>query len=678
MSLSAPVAMSQGPGGDSYVINLRDAEIQSLADQVSTITGRTLILDPAVSGQVTVISAEPLNQAGVWELFQSVLRVHGYAALRTGDIWRIVPQAAITQGGAPIDIGGTLQSQDFITRLVQLENLPSGEALRVLRPLVASFGYIEALPNPNAIVVTDSAENVRRVEELALLLDQGGGSKTATISFQNAGAGDAAQAIEDLIGTSGNANQGPRLAVDERSNILLVRGSPSEIAEIQSLARTLDRPGSGSSATAPTTRVFRLRHSDAEAITTILRGVIGTSAPVDNPVARSLAQRRPARETATSVDQGTSNTLAQAVADASGQSNRSFRSSAGLDNFGASDANAGEGGFSTGDIAIQAAPSMNAVIVRGPPALLAEVDALIAELDMRRPQVLIEAAIVEITGDTAEQLGIQFGMGQAAPEGGIVATSFSGAGPSLRSILSILGVPASVALAGEGITAGISAGDEFGILIQALAQSSKANLLSTPRLTTLDNQAAQIVVGQNVPFRTGRLATDGNTVNPFTTIERPDVCITMQVILQINQVDVVKLEISQEISSLANVNVAGAADLITNRRSIQTTVLADNGETIMLGGLITDDRQSSESQVPVLGDIPGLGKLFGSELQSRRKQTLFIYLRPTILRARADVARQSQSSFERVRAAETEPVSRGSLLFGAQVKKLPLEVEGLY
>ncbi len=321
---------------------------------------------------------------------------------------------------------------------------------------------------------------------------------------------------------------------------------------------------------------------------------------------------------------------------------------------------------------------MNAIIARGPPAFLAEIDALIAELDVRRPQVLIEAAIVEITGDTAEQLGIQFGVGDTAPEGGIVASSFSGVGPSLKSILATLGVPASVALASEGLTAGISAGDEFGILIQALAQSSKANLLSTPRLTTLDNQAAEIVVGQNVPFRTGSFATAGNTVNPFTTIEREDVGLTMRVIPQIHQGEVVRLEISQEISSLVNANVAGAADLITNRRSIQTTVLADNGETIMLGGLITDDRLSSESQVPVLGDIPLMGKLFGSERQSRSKQTLFVYLRPTILRNRADVAQQSQGSFDRVRAAEVEPLNRGSLLFGEQARKLPLEIEGLY
>lgn len=680
----APVSMAQSSSSDSYVLNLRDAQIQALADQVSNITGRTLILDPAVRGQVTVLSTEPLDPEGVWQLFQSVLRVQGYAALRTGDIWRIVPQAGVAQGGAPLDINGTLQSQDFVTRLISLKNLPSEEALRVLRPLVASFGYIEALPDPNALVVTDSAENVRRVEKLAQLLDEGGGSETTTISLHNAGAGDAAQAIENLLGAPGEANRGPRIAVDKRSNLLLVRGSASEIAEVKRLAQALDRPGSGASATAPATRVFRLRYSDAEAVTTVLRGVIGAREPADNPIARSLGSRLQSNPLGAgptmTVNEGSSNTLAQAVSAASGnrRNSRTNRSGESLDEFGSSASDNGKSGFSDGNIAIQPAPTLNAIIARGPPAFLAEIDALISELDVRRPQVLIEAAIVEITGDTAEQLGIQLGVGDAAPEGGIVASSFSGVGPSLKGILTTLGVPASLALAGEGLTAGISAGDEFGILLQALAQSSKANLLSTPRLTTLDNQAAEIVVGQNVPFRTGSFATDGNTVNPFTTIEREDVGITMRVIPQIHQGEVIRLEISQEISSLANANVAGAADLITNRRSIRTTVLADNGETIMLGGLITDDRLSRESQIPLLGDIPFMGKLFGSERQSRSKQTLFIYLRPTILRNRADMAQQSQSSFERVRDAETESLKRDSLLFGEQASKLPLELEGLY
>jgi general secretion pathway protein D len=299
-------------------------------------------------------------------------------------------------------------------------------------------------------------------------------------------------------------------------------------------------------------------------------------------------------------------------------------------------------------------------------------------LDVRRPQVRIEAAIVEITGDAAEQLGIQLGFGSAAALGSGAGTSFSNAGVSLRSVLSVLGVPASLAFPTEGAGVNIGSRGDFGIFVQALSQSTRANLLSTPSLTTLDNQPGEIVVGQNVPFRTGSFTTQGNTTNPFTTIEREDVGITLRVVPRVHEGDVVKLEVSQEVSSLVNANVAGAADLITNRRSIRTTVLADNGETIVLGGLITDDRLSSRSRVPVLGEIPVIGELFRSRRESRTKRTLFVFLRPTILRDAAAVAAQAESDYSRVRAEELGQDRRENLLRNPPGARLPVEIDGLY
>jgi general secretion pathway protein D len=317
-------------------------------------------------------------------------------------------------------------------------------------------------------------------------------------------------------------------------------------------------------------------------------------------------------------------------------------------------------------------------VVRGSPAAIANLEGLIAELDQRRPQVRIEAAIVEITGDAAEQLGVQLGFGGAAQVGTIGGTSFSNAGISLRNVLALLGAPAAAAFPQEGAGVNIGSRGDFGIFVQALGQSTKANLLSTPSLTTLDNQPGEIVVGQNVPFRTGSFTTEGNTTNPFTTIEREDVGITLRVVPRVHEGDVVKLEVSQEVSSLVNANIVGAADLITNRRSIKTTVLADNGETIVLGGLITDDRVSGRSQVPVLGDIPVLGNLFKSRREGRTKRTLFVFLRPTILRDSAAVAAQAEAAYSRIRADELSQEARDKLLRNPPGARLPVEIEGVY
>jgi general secretion pathway protein D len=650
----------------SVVVNLRDVEIEQVAEQISRITGRTLVLDPSVAGKVSVVSTGPVTPAGAWELFRSVLRLHGFAAIRSGNVWRIVPQAQAVQGGTTVDTRGRARAQDVVTRVIRLQSLPAAEAVRILRPLVASFGSIEASTRPNAVIVTDYAENVRRIEQLARSLDGGAGGTTTfqRITLTNANAADVGESIQRILGDE--AAGGPRVAVDERSNVVLVRGSAAAIREARRIAASLD-----TRANAPlATRVFRLRHADAESIAEILRGLLGASpAEATNPVARSLAQ--PSAVSQPTAGAGDVNRFeAQPSAAPLGSGVSSSRPSGG--------AARPSIGFSTPDLAIQAAPELNAIVARGSAAAIASVESLIAELDVRRPQVRIEAAIVEITGDAAEQFGIQLGFGSAAGIGTGGGTSFANSGVSLRSILSIIGAPAALALPIEGGGASIGSRGDFGLFVQALSQSTKANLLSTPSITTLDNEPGEIVVGQNVPFRTGSFTTEGNSTNPFTTIEREDVGITLRVVPRVHEGDVVKLEVSQEVSSLVNGNLAGAADLITNRRSIQTTVLADNGETIVLGGLITDDRLSGRSQVPVLGDIPVLGQLFRSRRESRTKRTLFVFLRPTILRDSAAASGAARSDYSRLRADELSAEERERLLKDPPGARLPVEVEGVY
>ncbi|AQR62269.1 type II secretion system protein GspD [Brevundimonas sp. LM2] len=635
----APVSLAQtvAPAPvatQDVVINMRGADIKDVAEQVSRITGRTLVLDPQVQGQVNVVSAEPLSRNGVWELFLSVLRTSGFAAVRSGNVWRIVPQATVVQSGAS-ETGAAVSNQQIITRLVRLRNLPSDQAVRALRPLVSSFGAIEAITEPNGVVVTDYAENIRRVQQLASTLDSGGGSSFDSIALRYADATEVAASVGALLGSDAG---GPRVTADARSNVLLIRGDAADLAQARSIVQALDTPGGAT----PVTRVVRLQNSDAESITEIVRGLLGGEPSATNPVARSLRQE-------TGLASLSANNRDVAAQAASAISSSGEGGSTPLPSSGSS---ARPASFTLEGVTVQASPELNAVVMRGPPATVDMLQELISQLDLRRAQVKIEVAIVEITGELGEQIGVQLGLGGAVPADGVIGgTSFSNGGTDLGTVLTTLGYPAG-RLLGQGLSLAAGSEGDFGLLLRALGTNSAANLLSSPSITVLDNNPAEIVVGQNVPFRTGSFATDGNSTNPFTTISREDVGLTLRVIPRVHDGDVVKLEVSQEVSSLVTTNVTGAADLITNRRSIQTSVLADNGETIVLGGLVTDDRQSNNSRVPGLSSLPLVGAAFRSRQDSQTRRTLFIFLKPTILRTSADVAASAQESFDRLRANE--------------------------
>jgi general secretion pathway protein D len=674
-----PASLTPAPPAgraDDIVVNMHDIEIAAVAEQISRLTGRTLILDPQVRGTVNVTSATPLSADGVWELFQSVLRVHGFAAVRTGRAWRIVPQAEAVR-----EAPGSSTGQQVTSRLVRLRNVSPETAARVFRPLVAQFGSIEPLTNPNAIVVTDYADNIARIERLAAALDGGRGPSFESISLSVASAKDVGAALKTLWGEGDTA---PRIAIDERSNILLIRGDARAVAEARRMAERMDRPGGAT----PTTRVFRLRNADAESVTAVLSGLLGAQSQSTNPIAQTLSTSRfgssinsigagnTGTQSTSSLPTGSNGTsLAAASALGSQASSGSLGSMA--QSLGSSQSTKGTG-FSTPDLAVQSAPELNAIVVRGTPAALAQIQPLIDQLDVRRPQVMIEAAIVEVTADTAEALGVQFGLGNGLPGVDGAVSSFANIGTPITSILTTLGTPIGTLASASGFSGAISSGDTFQLLVQALGSSTKANLLSTPSVTTLDNQAAEIVVGQNVPFRTGSYTSEtGGTITPFTTIERKDVGLTLRIIPRVHEGDVVRLDVSQEVSSLVGA-VTGAADLVTNRRSIQTTVLADDGQTIVLGGLISDDRTNTKNQVPVLGDIPVVGNLFKSRQLQQTKRTLFVFLRPTILRNATQVATASTAKYARVRSAEAQLDDRSSLLLDPPKARLVVELSGIY
>jgi general secretion pathway protein D len=630
----------------TFIINLRDADIRTLSEQVSEITGRTLVLDPNVAGIVTVISTEPLDTDGVWDMFQSVLAVQGYAALPSGNLWRVVPQAAIREGGGVVDSDADLGRLDVVTRLVQLQNFPVTTAVTALRPLVASFGYIEALVDTNTLVITDTSENVDRIEGIARALDADTGQQVYTIPILNADAVPLGAAVESILADPGSGGAAARVTVDARANVLLLSADAETYAMVQRIVADLDVPGQALPSIVPVTRVYSLRHADAASMAEVLRGLVGDAPAATNPVAEVL------------VDDATP------LLDAEGNPTVDVRVMP-----------PPVLSLAAEEITIQASIETNSVVVRAREEVQRDLSALIAQLDQRRPQVLIEAAIVEVSGEIAEALGVQLGFGAAAQQAGFAATSFSPVGNTLGNILDLLGAPVSVAVS-SGLSIGLSRQDEYGILIQALGQSNKANLLSTPSVTTLDNQAAEIIVGQNVPFRTGTFLANGETQS---TIERQDVGITMRVIPRVNQGDVIQLDISQEVSSIARTQLEDAADIITNRRLIRTTVLADNGGTIVLGGLITDDRSNLRTEVPRLGQLPIVGGLFRSNSDTARKQTLFVFLRPTILRTRSDVAAVSDNRFQRLRAIEADPSGQGDMQSRSRpVRRLPVEIDGLY
>ncbi|MEZ0497778.1 type II secretion system secretin GspD [Sphingomonas sp. IW22] len=670
-------AAPQGQAGD-IVVNMRGIEIADVADQISRLTGRTLILDPAVKGVVTVTSSQPLSAEGVWELFQSVLRANGFAAVQSGRVWRIVPQAnAVRDGGVRRSGSG----QELTTRMIRLSNVPAAEAARIARPLIATFGSVEPLASPNAIVVTDYADNVRRIESLMRNLDGGGGQSFATIPLRNGSAVDVAAAIQQVVG-EGEAG-GARVAGDARSNMVIVRGTPATVAEARRIALSLDTPGGAT----PVTRVFRLNYADAESVTEVLRGVLGQEAEASNPVARSLQSRgtrsglNASNRNPTAALSGLVNSNNQAAQAALGAAGALGGGTGGgsISTVGQNERDPTPQGFSTPDLTVQPAPDINAIVVRGAPSAMTGMDTLIADLDVRRPQVLLEAAIAEITGDEAEQLAIQIGTsGTVLNQVEGVATSFgANDGISLGTILNTLGVPAG-RLLGEGLTGNIAIGNDFSILVQALGVSTKSNLLSTPSVTVLDNKIGEFVVAQEVPFITGSILTNNSDATPYTSVERKDVGITLRVLPRVNAGDTIRLEVSQEASSIAPTQLSQATDIITNRRAINTTVLADNGRTIVLGGLINDDYMRSKSQVPILGDIPLVGELFKSRREARQKRTLFIFLKPTILRDPDATAAAAAERYQRLRGIEAGLADRRSLLLNPPAPRLTVEIDGIY
>ena len=561
---------------ESWQINLKDADIEAFISQVADITGRSFVLDPRVKGKVSVLSSEPMNQEGVYELFLSVLQIHGLAAVPAGDVTLVIQQNDVKQAGRSLEERAAVDSQELLTKVIMIKNTPALDLVPILRPLVAKYGHLAGVKSANALIISDHAININRIEEIIDRLDRSGSEELEVVQLKEAWVGNVVTMLQSLDpskvsqgNTDNNNTAGSiRVVADERSNRLIIKGEKTARERIRGLIEQLDQPSyfSGSA------QVIRLQYADATKLAEMLKNLMG---------------------------------------EASGS---------------------GDEAKVKGDIGIHADEDLNALVVRAEPSILKEVQELVNSLDVRRAQVLIESAIIEVTGDTSDALGVQWVRGDL--DSPVAGTNFNNAGPGLATIATGVATGDYASAVGQGLTIGgfkESGGDiDFGVIIQALKSNSSTNLLSTPSIMTLDNQEAEIVVGQNVPFVTGQTASSTNT-NPFTTIDRQDVGVTLKVIPHIHDGEAIRLEVEATAESVSNTTVAGSADLITNKRSIKTMILSDDGETIVLGGLIRDDVREVVSKVPLLGDIPLLGWLFRSKSVNQVKSNLMVFLRPTIV-----------------------------------------------
>ncbi|WP_234703341.1 type II secretion system secretin GspD [Pseudomonas flexibilis] len=596
--MAQTAAVADGPPAEYWTINLKDADIREFIDQVAEITGETFIVDPRVKGQVSVVSQARLSSREAYQLFLSVMSTHGFTVIPQGDQARIVPNAdAKAEAGAPAALADQLE-----TRLIQVQHNAASELLPLIRPLVPQYGHLAAVPSSNALIISDRRANIARLEELIRQLDQKNEKDYSVLNLRHAWVMDAAETLNAAIarGQAGGAN-GTQVIADGRTNRLILLGPPAARAKLATMARALDTP----SVRSANTRVIRLRHNDAKTLAATLGEL---AAGMASPEGGGGAASRP------------------------------------------------------NNMLIRADESLNALILLAEPETVNTLEDVVRQLDVPRAQVLVEAAIVEVSGDIADALGVQWAIDARGSTGGLGGVNFANTGLSVGSLLQSLqdeSVPESLP---DGAIIGLGT-DSFGALITALSSNSKSNLLSTPSLLTLDNQRAEILVGQNVPFQTGSYTTDASGAgNPFTTIERQDIGVTLKVTPHINEGATLRLEIEQEISSIAPSAslTARAVDLITNKRAIKSTILAEDGQVVVLGGLIQDDVTRSESKVPLLGDIPLLGRLFRSTKDTHVKRNLMVFLRPSVVRDAAGLAALSGRKYGDIRVLSNG--SRSALL----------------
>jgi len=621
-------------------LNFKNADIRAFIEFVSGFSGKNFLVDNRVKGNITIVSPTPISDKEAYEVFLSVLEVNGFATVPSGSVVKIVPRAESKQKSIPVSASRAVDDDAMITQVIRLKYADGQQLVGLLRPLISPNSHLVAYPRGNMLLMTDTASNIRRIQSVIRLIDRQDAVGVQLFPLEYASAEKLATTIETLYGGDGkaggravtagsaSATSSVKAIAHQPGNILVVVGEPQLLHEVAGMVQQLDiqpKPDSGR------LQVRYLKHANAEDVAKVINELVGGQAAAPAPGAGAP----PAKP------------------------------------------------LFAGDVKVVAEPATNALMITADPADITAINGIIDKLDVRRLQVLVEALIVEVTGSTGEQLGIEWMSGKSYQNGGWSVVggqdygTVSGIGGATAGLAGSAAVAAAAGALNPGLTVGILQGDinagniTLGGLVHALETTGEANVLSTPNILTMDNEEAEIVVGQNVPFVTGQNQTQGGIANPFQTIERKDIGLTLKVKPQISEGDTVRLEIFQEVSSISTDVVTGASDLVTNKRSVKTVALAKDGQMLVLGGLMREDGSDTVKQVPCLGSIPIIGEPFKFTDVTRRKVNLMVFLRPRIIRTEADIRDITNEKYQSIESIYEKPFKGGTILFPSQHKKIP-------
>ena len=606
--------------GQEFTVNLKDTDIQEFIEFVADVTGTTIVIDPAVKGKVKVVSSKPVSRAELYDLFLSILDVHGYTAVRSGEVVRVIPNK--NARSAPVDVisGTSVINDEYVTQVIRLDNVSAAKLIPVLRPLVPQQAHMAAYAPSNAIIISDIRANIDRIAKIIDRMDQSAVKKTEVVKLRYGVATDVVEMLKTLeksrAGEGADANDEASLVADKRTNSVIVTADEVSIERIKGLIDYLDIPLEQSG----NVRVMYLEYADATEVAEVLTRVMQNLARLDDESSGRTRAANAAKST------------------------------------------------------IEADEGTNSLIITADTDEMAALEAVIARLDIRRAQVLVEAIIVEIDVTEGRELGLQW---LFANDSGLYGSNISPARQGSNAAIAQAILPEDAAsteigvrdLAGAlsqvpGTTFGWGVVDQnltMTTILNTLEKQGNTNILSTPSLLTLDNEEAFITVGQQVPFVTGSYTNTGaanGVANPFQTIQRENVGVTLQVTPQINEGDSVVMDIVQEVSSISQ-QALSASDVITNERKIETKVLAKDGDIVVLGGLVKDDIQDSQQGVPLLSGIPVLGRLFRNDVVSVTKSNLLVFIRSTIIRDDDDLAGATAEKYRYIRDQQRQRRDQG-------------------
>jgi general secretion pathway protein D len=659
LACSAALAASKS----QVTLNLKDADISTLIQTVSEVTGKNFIVDPRVKGKVTVVSSTPMDAAGVYETFLSVLQVQGFATAPSGPAIKVIPEAQARQeGGTYLSAGKGIARDEVVTHVYAVQNASAVQLVNVLRPLVAQGGQLAAYTPGNMVIISDRAANVQRIERLMAQIDTTGDRDVELIALQNATADDVVKTITALQQQDKQADPTARPSAaiaDERSNSILVTGDQDDRRKMKELIQKLDAPTKDDSYT----QVIFLRYANAESLAPILQGYAQQT--VKN-------QSKPSGGSS-NFGFGNQSSMSQpAPAPTPAPSTPSYSGASG-------------GGSMFDRTTIVADKDTNALVISAPPKTMKLIRNVIAQLDIQRAQVMVDAIIAEVSANKSSQLGVDWAVynPHSIAAAGILNTSTLSAIQSAASAATSIGtstttttqlIGSATGLLGQGVTAAggmsTSNGSVFGALLKALSSDGDTNILSTPTITTLDNEESKISVGQEVPFLTGQYSNTGvsNTagvVNPFQTIDRKDVGLSLGITPTITAGNTLTLKIELENSNISS-GTAGGTNLITDKRTISNKVSIEDGQILVLGGLMDDQLTDAKNSIPVLGSIPLIGALFRSHAIQKTKRNLMVFIHPSILRTTAEGNYFTHAKYDSVRTSQLQSATGAVPLVGGQ------------